>query len=96
MDDDLAEIWLTAKPTLLERCEVVRRAATSGDVTTFESAHAESHKLAGSVGMFDLPSAAALAAELDHLVTANALEGARRDEVAAVAGRLARALQEER
>jgi HPt (histidine-containing phosphotransfer) domain-containing protein len=96
VDDDLAEIWQTAKPTLLERCEVVRRAADSGDVTTFASARAESHKLAGTVGMFDLPAAAALAAALDELVTADGLEGARRDEVAATAGRLAQALEDER
>jgi HPt (histidine-containing phosphotransfer) domain-containing protein len=96
VDDDLAEIWQSAKPTFLDRCEVVRRAAASADVTSFELARAESHKLAGSVGMFDLPEAAALAAALDALVSADALEDARRDEVADVAGRLARALEAER
>jgi hypothetical protein len=96
VDDDLAEIWLSAKPTLLERCEVVRHAAASGDVSAFQSARAESHKLAGTVGMFDLPEAAGLAAALDELVTADALGDERRGEVADVAGRLAAALEEER
>lgn len=96
MDELLAEIWEDAKPTLLERCEAVRRAATSGDVGSFEAARTESHKLAGAVGMFGLTEASGLAAELDAMVSGGALADGRRADTAELANRLARALEDER
>ena len=96
MDELLAEIWADAKPTLLERCEVVRRAATSGDDAAFDEARAESHKLVGSVGMFGLSDASGLAAELDALVSAGSLADDRRAATADLATRLASALEDER
>lgn len=96
MDELLAEIWADAKPTLLERCEVIRLAATAGDETTFDAARAESHRLAGAVGMFGLTEASGLAAELDALVSAGALADDRRGATAEIVARLAVALEDER
>jgi HPt (histidine-containing phosphotransfer) domain-containing protein len=88
-DDDLAEIWQQAKPRLLERCEVVRRAATHGDEASREDARAASHRLAGSVGMFGFEQASALALDLDALIVAGALTDDRRTNVASMAVALA-------
>lgn len=96
MDELLVEIWLDAKPALLERCEAVQRAAASGDGATFDDARAESHKLAGSVGMFGLTDAGALASAMDALVSDDALTDDRRHQVADLATQLRRALQDER
>jgi hypothetical protein len=96
MDDLLREIFETSKPTILERCEVVRAGATSIDVEAWAIARASSHKLAGSVGMFGLVVAGELATRMDALVSDGALEDDRRDAVAAMAVELAAAVEEER
>lgn len=96
MDDDLREIFAMSKPTMLERCETVRAGATVDDAEAWAAARADSHKLAGSVGMFGLTEAGALASQLDALVSDGALEDARRAEVATMATDLAAAIEAER
>lgn len=96
IDDDLTEIWEQAKPTLLGRCETVRRAAAAADGAAHDEARADAHKLAGAVGMFGLDDASALALELDRLIVGGALDDDRRDHVATLATELAAALEGER
>jgi HPt (histidine-containing phosphotransfer) domain-containing protein len=95
VDDELAEIWLLSKPAIVERCDTVRRAATTGDESTFEDARSDSHKLAGSVGMFGFAEAGRLASELDALVSRGALADDRRAAVAELVDRLAAAIEDE-
>jgi hypothetical protein len=96
MDDDLREIFELSKPTMLERCATVRRGAASDDAETRAAARADSHKLAGSVGMFGLVVAGELAVRLDALVSDDALTDDRRADVAAMAAELAAAIEDER
>jgi hypothetical protein len=95
MDDDLREIFEMSKPTMLERCEVVRAGATSDDADAWVTARADSHKLAGSVGMFGLVVAGDLALRMDALVSDGALEDDRRVDVAKMAVELAAAIEDE-
>jgi HPt (histidine-containing phosphotransfer) domain-containing protein len=91
VDPDLRDLWREAKPRLLARCDVVRRAA-AGDPAATDAAHDEAHKLSGSVGMYGLHDAAAVAAQLDRLVRDGALGDDRRDTVGALVEDLARAI----
>lgn len=76
MDDDLGmrALWLKAKPTALERCEVIDAAARSTDADLHARARAEAHKLAGSLGMYGLEVASALALALDDTIVDGALQ----------------------
>ncbi|HEX4905536.1 MAG TPA: Hpt domain-containing protein [Acidimicrobiales bacterium] len=98
IDDELREIWRDAKPRLLQRCASVRDAATApeADIELDAVARSDSHKLAGTVGMFGLVDASALAKELDALVSGDALDDGRRRDVAVLAEALADAIEQER
>ena len=88
---ELAELWLKVRPVALERCETVRRGATSDDADAHAEARAEAHKLAGSLGMYGLAAASDLALALDAAIVDGALTT---PEGRAAAAQLAVALRE--
>ena len=94
MEEELAAIWTEAKPALIARCEAVQRAAASGDPATFADARSQAHRLVGTIGMFDVERAPALAARLNELVVDGALDDERRTEVAAVAAAVVEAMEQ--
>ena len=96
MEEDLRELWTTMKPTALARCELIERAASTGDVASFDEARADAHRLAGALGMYGLDEASDLAIRLDQLVVDGALADGRRDDVAALARALHEAVEDER
>ena len=73
----LAELWLTSRPTILERMALLRAAcealaAHPDDGSARNSGREAAHKLSGVLGMFGLPQGSEIASSLEELLKSTA------------------------
>jgi len=88
-DDDLREIWQRIKPLALQRCDDLLDALSTGDAS---GAKDTSHKLAGSLGLYSVDEASALAQRIDALV----VRGVPAAEIVPLVGEMRSAIEDER
>jgi HPt (histidine-containing phosphotransfer) domain-containing protein len=66
----LAQLWLTSRPTILERLDLVRSAhselvADPGNADARRAGREAAHKLSGVLGVFGLPQGTEIAASIE-------------------------------
>jgi len=81
LSQTIDRLWLRFRPQILERVAVLEAAAKALAAKTLtasecEAAHGAAHKLAGTLGMFDLSRGTALARELEAAYTLESTPGA--------------------
>jgi HPt (histidine-containing phosphotransfer) domain-containing protein len=69
----LAQLWLTSRPTILERVAVLRASLDAlrknpEDADARSQGREAAHKLSGVLGVFGLPQGSEIAASLEHIL----------------------------